>query len=228
MNIKKLMMMVFISLLTCLMASAQTPSDERWLLFSNAEVVKVNGSRGQSPWAIELSSDCRFAGGKCDLNTFTFSGVRFQKLQGGLYFANIYELSADYAIKAGGADGRSPRFQLNVDTDSDGVANGTVFIYLGRSPYLTENLNGWRSSGNLMGSLDQIFDLTQLGGPQDGTYADAQDLIGSATVLGIQLVVDGGWAAPDRQTVLVNNVTVNEHTIRAGTYNRSHDRRILE
>lgn len=215
MNIKRLMTMAVITLLTCVVASARSSSDEGWLLFSDAEVVNDKGDARERTLAIDLSSECRFTGGKCDMDTFTFSGARFQPGQGGLYFASIYELSADYAIKTGGADGRSPRFQLNVDMNGDGVADGNVFIYLGRLSGIEENLNGWRSTRNLIGALERAFDLTQVGGPQDGTYADARSLIGSAAVLGIQLVVDGGWAAPGRQTVLVNNVTVNEHRLTA-------------
>jgi hypothetical protein len=54
---------------------------------------------------------------------------------------------------------------------------------------------------------DLRFDLTQLGGPFYGSSANAQALVGSADVLDVALVVDGGWAGA--QKILVDAVTLN-------------------
>lgn len=44
------------------------------------------------------------------------------------------------------------------------------------------------------------------------TYAEALANLGSQTVTGIQLVVDGGWSTPPVQTVQVDNLVFDSTT----------------
>jgi len=187
--------------------AAGPPSEEGWALLSDAAVARL----GPDPnsWAIELGSACGFNGDECDLKTFRFSGVHLDKAQGGLVFAAISELSAEYSLKAGRAASRSPRFQLNVDTDGDGVPNGNVSVYLGLVP-ASAGEGGRLSTGNLLQNRDSRFDLSEIGGSKEGTYGDALSLIGSLPVLGVQFVVDGGWEVREGQTVLVHSLKLND------------------
>jgi hypothetical protein len=124
-------------------------------------------------------------------------------------FSDIKRLSADYLVAEGGMGGGSPRFQIAIG-DGDGNFVGNVFVYLGTPPAFDDAPVGWQSTGNLVGSTDLRFDTTQVGGTFYDDYAGALELVGDAAVLGVQLVVDGGWATLDGvQTVLVDDVRVN-------------------
>lgn len=142
-----------------------------------------------------------------DLSTTTtaddFSGIAFSDL-GTLRFEDLRVLAAEYNVTDDGCGGGSPRFQLNIDGKN-------VFVYIGPAPNFTGcPLNAWQSTGNLIGSTDARFDLSQLGGSQTATYAQALAFLNGRTVTGIQLVVDSGWFFADKeQTVLVRNVVVN-------------------
>jgi hypothetical protein len=79
-----------------------------------------------------------------------------------------------------------------------GVAEGNIFVYFGPLPNFTEC----------------SWDATSLGGPL-GTYAQTLAFIGGAArVLGISLVVDGGWTHPRGQAVDVDNSRVNSDVLR--------------
>jgi len=131
--------------------------------------------------------------------TFTETGVTT--------FSSLTALSADFNVTDDDCSTGSPRFQVAFGSQN-------LFVYLGPTPSFTGcAANTWISSGNLIGSTDARFDLSQLGGPFYGTYADALALVGSQTVTGISLVADSGWAFADtEQTVLVDNVVVNDAT----------------
>jgi hypothetical protein len=139
-----------------------------------------------------------------------FAGVSYTKADG-LTFAGLHKLSTDYAIRAGGCGGGAPRFSIGLDTDGDGVRNGSVFAYVGDAPSFSCSgaLGSWHSTGNLIGNGDLRFDTSQLGGTFYGSYADALAAYGSAAVTSISFVVDGGWAFGGLQDVLVDDLTVN-------------------
>ena len=133
--------------------------------------------------------------------TNDFSGINFSD---DIKFEDLKVLAAQFNVTDDGCGGGSPRFQLNVDGKN-------VFVYFGPTPNFTGcQLNTWLSTGNLIGSTDARFDLSQLGGPQAATYQQALQLLSGKTVTGVQLVVDSGWFFADKeQTVLVRNVVVN-------------------
>jgi len=168
-------------------------ADAKWSAFGDAEAVKV----GHGDWAINLTSDVASS------DSSGYSGIAYSPKKG-LTFAGIKNLSVDYVGQLGGG---SARFQINVLTD-DGVKN--IFVYFGTPPDFDDTVTTWTSSGNLIGSDDLRFDLTQIGGPFYGSYADALELAGNLPIVGIQLVVDSGWFFSDGvQTVLVDNIRVN-------------------
>jgi hypothetical protein len=143
-----------------------------------------------------------------------FSGVAFTKLDG-LTFGGLSELRTDYSVLAGGCGGGAPRFSIGLDTDGDGVRNGSVFVYVGNAPGFDcpGNLGSWQTTGNLIGNGDLRFDTSQLGGTFYDSYANALAAHGSAAVTSVSFVVDGGWAFGGLQDVLVDDLTVNGRTL---------------
>lgn len=119
-------------------------------------------------------------------------------------------LALDFNVTDDDCFGGSPRIQLAMDTDNDGLSNGNIFVYLGPVPAFSGCAAGWQSSGNLIGSVETRYDLTQFGGPFYGTYANAIALLGTAEVLRVTPVVDSGWGFADlEQTILIDNLDVN-------------------
>jgi hypothetical protein len=142
-----------------------------------------------------------------------FSGVSYTKPVG--TFAELTQLSTDYAVRAGGCAGGSPRFSIGLDTDGDGARNGSMFVYVGDAPSFSCSgaLGSWQSTGNLIGNGDLRFDTSQLGGTFYDSYAHALSAYGSAAITSISFVVDAGWAFGGLQDVLVDDLTVNGRTL---------------
>lgn len=145
--------------------------------------------------------------------TDDFGGIAFDDANG-TTFASLTELSTDYNVTDDDCGWGSPRFQIRMDTDGDNVSNGNIFIYMGPVPSFSGCMQDmWGNTGNLIGSTDTRFDLTQLGGPFYGTYADALALVGDDTILRISLVTDGGGSQLDgEQEVWFDNTVINEAT----------------
>lgn len=180
--------------------SAESP----WSLFGVASVVRLGV--GTNPWAIELVSDTSLV--------TQYAGVAFQPSAEVLTFADLHQLSTDYNVGTTDCGGGSPRFSVSIDLDADGVPDGNLFIYIGPYPNFIGCPMGWQSTGNLIGATDLRYDTSQVGGTFYDTYAHALDLLGTMPVTGIYLVVDGGWAVPG-QTILVDNLRVNDHQLSA-------------
>ena len=137
-----------------------------------------------------------------DASAITFA------LPSGTTFADLKTLSTDFDVTDDGCAGGSPRFSIAL---GDGK---NVFVYLGPAPSFNAcATNTWQSSGNLIGSADQCrWDTSQeIAGTQCTTYAAALAALGSKPVTSVSLVVDAGWAFPDKeQTVLARSVRVND------------------
>lgn len=214
MNIKKLAMAAGVCAVAVLMG---VPSVEaQFSLFGDAK--EVTGGIGNVR-AIELTSTCSTFTGPppaCDFitATITFSGVDFQPSTS-LTFAGISQLSADFNVGATDCGGGSPRFQINIDATGDGVSDGNVHVSIGPSPSFTGCFFGWQSAGNLIGNDDAgRYDISQFGGSPFTTYAAALAAVGSDSVVGIQLVVDGGWTAPRGQAIQVDNIRINSNVLK--------------
>ena len=176
-----------------------------YTLFGNATLINPGNA---SNTAVNLTSACPGGSAVCfGNNTFTYSGIDFS-IPAGTTFGSLTNLQTDYEVTAGDCGGGSPRFQINIDGNN-------VFVYLGPLPNFTGcTPNVWQTTENFIGSSDKVFDTSQfVGGSQYSTYASALALLGSHTVTGIQLVVDGGWAvAGNTQTILIDNTTVGGNT----------------
>jgi hypothetical protein len=180
-----------------------------WSLFGNAGEMKVG-----KDWVIALSSDVT-----SENTDDAFGGVAFVPKKD-LTFSGIKRLSADYMLAEGTFGGGSPRFQISIG-DGEGNHVGNVFVYLGTPPGFTDDTEGWQSSGNLIDATDLRFDTSQVGGTFYDDYEGAVELVGDSEVLGIQLVVDGGWAVEGGvQTVLVDDVRVNNSKLSGKNFDK--------
>jgi hypothetical protein len=164
-----------------------------YTLFDDASLVQPGHNSLQ---AVKLVSDSSPGDG----------GIDFA-VPSGLTFAGLQTLSTDYNVTDDDCKAGSPRFQINVDTGS-GVKN--IFAYIGPEPNYTGcTPNTWANSGNLLDGSRHL-DTSQVGGTFYDTYASAVSNYGSYPVVGIQLVVDSGWAFLDsEQTVLIDNTNIN-------------------
>ena len=134
-----------------------------------------------------------------------FGGIDFS-VPSGTTFSQVQNLSTDYKFTDGSCGGGGPRFQVNVDGHN-------AFVYIGPPPSYTGcPQNVWLSTGNLV-TPASFVDTSQLpGGTFYDTFAAADIKYGSDLVTGIQLVTDGGWSVGGTQTVLVDNVMIDDTT----------------
>ena len=133
----------------------------------------------------------------------SFGGIDFT-VPSGMTVSQLNKLSTDYKFTTGSCGGGAPRFQIN-------VGGGNIFVYIGPPPNYTNCATGtWVPSGNV---LVPFVDTSQLpGGTFYDTWAHAQAAYGSMSITGIQLVTDASWAVGGTQTVLVDNVMINNTT----------------
>jgi len=173
--------------------AAKAAISTNYSLFDSASIV----SGGNPGDAVQMVSD----------TTNTDGGIDYTD-QSGMPFSGLTNLGTDYKITAGDCGGGSPRFQINIGGKS-------IFVYIGPSPNYTGCTTGsWQTTGNLALSPDARWDTSQYsGGNFYSTYAQAETLLGTQTVDGIQLVTDGGWAVTGgNQTVLADNTQINDTT----------------
>ncbi len=172
------------------------------VLFGDASIV-VGGNPGN---AAQLRSDVSVAPG--------YGGATFA-LPADTAWTALTTVSTDYNVTDDNCGGGSPRFQIKVDTDNDGISNGNVHVAIGPSPSFTGCLPGWQSTGNIIGNEDAgRYDYSAFGGSPFTTYSNAPASVVAGEVISVQLVVDGSWNAPatggdSEQTILVDNVLVN-------------------
>ena len=130
-------------------------------------------------------------------------------------WASLVTLSTDFNVTDDNCGGGSPRVQIRVDTDGDGISNGSVRVALGPSPSFTGCAAGWQSTGNLIGNADAgRYDYSVFGGSPFTTYAAAPAIVLAGDVVGVFVVVDGSWSAAatggdGEQTTLVDNIEIN-------------------
>jgi hypothetical protein len=141
-----------------------------------------------------------------------YGGVSFT-VPSGTTVNDLNTLGTDYLVVAGNCGGGSPRFQIRVDMDGDGVASAgdkNIFVYIGPYPNFTLCLAGWQSTGNLLSDADFRVDTSQVGGTFYDTMANAKLLVGGKKVIRISFVVDAYWVVGnDPQTFDVDNVDIN-------------------
>ena len=161
-------------------------------LFGDATLIS---SGNNSNTAVQLRSNVAGQGQ-------TSGGIDFT-LPAGTTLSQLTNLSTDYMFTAASCGGGAPRFQIN-------VAGHNIFVYLGPYPnYMSCAQNIWTSSGNLL-TAASFVDTSQLGGTFYDTWTSALTKYGSNTVTGLQLVTDSSWNFNATQTVLVDNVSIND------------------
>lgn len=180
--------------------SATSALAASYTLFGDAQIV-TGGNPGN---AAQLRSDATVLPG--------FGGVRFSPVPATI--ASLATLGTDFNVTDDDCFGGSPRFQIRVDMDNDGIVSagdGNVFVYPGPFPnYSGCTANIWVSSGNLVTDPNNRWDTGQVGGTFYDSYANASALTAGKAILRISLVVDSSWGfADNEQTVLVDNVLVN-------------------
>ncbi|MGO4380639.1 PEP-CTERM sorting domain-containing protein [Pseudoduganella sp. RAF53_2] len=135
----------------------------------------------------------------------TFSYVLFYPNQA-FTFSDLTSFSANFVSNAGGAGGGAPRLRIQLDTNHDTFADGSISIYLGDSPNFVNTdaeLNAY-SGFNVIGNNDAgRYDTSEFGGGSPfTTYAIALAMLGSADVLRFGLVLDTFAPFPDRNLTL--------------------------
>lgn len=175
-----------------------------YLLFGDGSIV----GGGNPDNAASLPSDTSLPKG--------YSGVDVSPISP-IAWASLTTLSTDYNVTDDNCGGGSPRVTLGVDTNSDATADGYVHIAIGPSPAFTGCALGWQSTGNLIGNEDAgRYDFSQFGGSPFTTYSNAPLSVQGGNVTEVFIPVDGSWNASatggdSEQTILVDNVTVNDH-----------------
>ncbi len=187
-------------------ALAHTYSGTNFQLFGKAQ----NLTGGLAPGgSVHLTSQCTTYP-DCPYTNITESGIDYMP-NVPLKFNQMTDLSTDFRIDGGDCGGGSPRFEISIDTDGDGVSDGNIFVYIGPQPNFVNCVWGWQNTGNLtdITNTGLRYDLTDLRGSFFVTYTDALALLGDYNVLRVRLVVDGGWTTPRGQAVDVDNFRVN-------------------
>ena len=130
-------------------------------------------------------------------------------------WASLTTLSTDFNVTDDNCGGGSPRIQIRIDTNGDGISDGSVRVALGPSPSFTGCAADWQSTGNLIGNADGgRYDYSVFGGSPYTTYSNAPASVTAGRVVGVFVVVDGSWSAAatggnGEQTTLIDNITVN-------------------
>lgn len=189
-------------LLAAFLAAAIAPSafamhsPTHYTLFGDAEYVSPGNA---SDRAVELVSDADPAYGGIDYG-----------VEDGLTFEELTTLSTDYLLPEDACVGGSPRFQINLDEDGDGVSDGNVFAYFGTDSGGAACVTGtWANTGDFL-ETGRLLDTSQLGGTFYDTYANALATYGDYEVVGIQVVTDSSWASGGEHIVQIDNTLINE------------------
>lgn len=173
-----------------------------YVFFGDASVV-AGGNPGN---AAQLRSDSAIAPNYGGVTVTPTSPIPWSSLS---------TLSSDYNVTDDNCGGGSPRVQVRIDTNSDGISDGSVRIALGPSPSFTGCSSGWQSTGNLIGNSDTgRYDYSVFGGSPYTTYSNAPASVTAGQVVGVVVVVDGSWSAAatggdSEQTTLVDNIEFN-------------------
>lgn len=197
--IKKLIGLATTASMLLLAAPVGAAPSGGYSLFGEASLVSPGNN---SPTAVQTVSD----------DDPGFGGIDFTVPEG-LTFDQLDTLATDYNVTDDSCAAGSPRYQINLDTDGDGDTDGSAFSYIGPPPSYTGCPTGWQSTGNLVEDTD-LIDTSQLGGAFYEPVLTAQTRLAGATITGIQLVTDSGFAFPDgEQTILFDNAVINDTTI---------------
>lgn len=162
-------------------ADAQTASGSAYSLVGDSSLVH---SGYRSGMGVELGST-----GSSDFGLVSYS------LPPAMTLDQLTNLSTEYRFPRGSSCwGGSPRFDVGVEDPSAGEVE--IHFYIGPPPSYTGCATGtWSNSGNLA-SPTSLVDDSALGGGSAVPYSTVQARFGNDPVSSVELVVDGGWSAP--------------------------------
>lgn len=170
-------------------------SPEHYSLFGDASYILPGNASAR---AVHIESDVTGANG--------YGGISYG-VEAGTTFANLTTLSSDFRVEADDlCVGGSPRFQIKVQTPTNGVQN--IFAYFGVDSAGTPCVTGtWANTGDFL-EVNRLVDTSQLGGTFFDPYANALANYGSYPVVSIQVVTDSGWV--DGQHIVdIDNTLIN-------------------
>jgi hypothetical protein len=192
---------------------------------------KCGGQPGNG-WAQSVSAGPEHGAERLGSWQFGYGGLNFDVPKQPITFSQMTQLQTDYEMSWGSCSGGSPRWQVNVLPPGTTVNDQTkkqaknIFVYFGSVPTSGSNAcpeadGSETNSGNYIGSggpgdVPGRYDTSQLApGTQISNYTATNSAFGDWEVVGIQLVVDGGWAQGQsdfEQEAIVDQVQVNGTT----------------
>jgi hypothetical protein len=193
-----------------------------------------NGSNCPTPgdgWAIRVEQGPEHGAAQLTSWQFGYGNIDI-KVPQALTFADIQRLQADFAMAWGTCAGGSPRFQINVIPPGSAAGDENqnarnIFVYFGTLPSSgvnacpeaqsrEANTTNYTNASNPEAQTPGRYDTSQIvPGTQVNNYAGALAICAACPVVGIQIVVDGGWSqapADFEQQAVVDNVQVNDQT----------------
>lgn len=168
-------------------------SPEHYSLFGEASYISPGNASAR---AVQLVSDASPG----------FGGINYP-VEAGLTFAQLTTLGSDFRLPDGDTCvGGSPRFQIKVQTPSNGVQN--IFAYFGTDSGGAPCVPAvWQNTGDML-ETGRLLDTSQLGGTFYDPYTTALTNYGSYPVVSIQVVTDSGWV-DGRHVVDIDNTLIN-------------------
>ncbi len=131
-------------------------------------------------------------------NAFGFLGFVFDTP---VLFSDLTQFIVNGQSLAGGSGGGSPRGRIQLDTNGDNVADGSISVYFGTSPSYVDTMASLNAlmGMNFIGNNDAgRYDTSGFaGGSPFTTYNNAVALLGNAKVLRLGVVVDTFPPFPD-------------------------------
>ncbi|HET9174475.1 MAG TPA: hypothetical protein VFN56_04315 [Candidatus Saccharimonadales bacterium] len=136
-------------------------------------------------------------------NSTDFSGITLA-LPSNTTVGSLSSVAATFQVNSGSCGGGSPRFSVVTPA-------GTIFVYIGDAPSFASCSSG--STGNLLATTDMRIDSSQVSGGRYGdTWAHVQSIAGSQPISEMDIVVDGGWSAPQDFTFSSASVNTTAYT----------------
>lgn len=133
---------------------------------------------------------------------------------------NLTNLSTGFNMVQGPFIGGSPRFDIGLDFNNDGVFDWTndrlLYAYWGTQPWGSGTPpTGWTNTGNFMGT-SLWGDITFFDGNAQYTLAGINTAFGTLNVMRVYVSLDSGWSG-NSQILDIDNFTVNNDVYRASS-----------
>jgi len=194
-SMKRLFGLVIVIALLCLGGVAQAAT---WDLFYNATPSNT-GPTGNT--VLRLSSP--------NSGTDPYGYIRYTP-DTPFVLNNLSVLGVDFNMVQGPFTGGSPRFDIGLDFNNDGIYNDhLIWTYWGTQPYGGGTPpTGWTSTGNFMDNSALWSPITFFDGNTQYTAAELKAAFGTLNVMRTYVSLDSGWAG-NSQILDIDNFRVN-------------------